>query len=1224
MMRGASPANAWIAVRHDLDIQPKNRFVKPSKQDKYMIFTPSVVGLFWPTINRFLLIMKLAIFLIFAFSICAFAEGKAQQVTLNAENATLRNVMKEIQKQQGYSFFFLGEKIATTRITAEVKQADLAHAMEHILNGQDLDWSLDDGIITIMAKASRKIIPSVLAQERVVRGKVTDEQGNPIAGVTVKVKGTSVVTTTEEDGSYRITVASDGNFLTFTNVGFETTERQITIQNHIDVSLKVSVSDLEEVVVVGYGTQKKSNITGSVSTINFEKESASRPLTNLSSALAGLSPGLQIMQNSGQPSSDGATMRIRGVGTLNSISPLVLVDGFEQSISDINPSDVASITVLKDAASAAIYGNRGANGVILITTKEGQQGKTKLNYKGLFSFNQPSNLIDLVTSNAEYMEYMNESSTNVGQSKIFTDETIAKWREADKDPNGISASGYPNYVAYPNTDWYKAVFQNKIMQEHTITASGATEKTTFNFSGSRLDNPGLIDGTAMKKHYLRSNVSTEVFDWLRIGNRTWGYQSDVERNSTVDALSDLGFRKIVPGIYPYYDGKYGAPEAPQEDPQSHNALWDIQSTGGGYTYSQINTTFFANLNFLKDFRYDVNFNYARFWSEQAYNNKSLGKYSFSQGDYIIAASPPSELRSMVYNEGSKNWKFSNTLSWNKTLDNRHDLGLMAGFEEISFSSYNVDAQKAGLIDESITDLSTATSMLAISGTNTAYTARSFFGRITYAYDSKYMFESSFRNDGSSRFSPGMRWGFFPSFSAGWRISRESFMKDLPFNELKLRASWGKLGNNSIGNYDWQSTYAAANYSFAGKLSSGLGQTSLANRNLVWESSTISNVGLDYATLNNRLSGSVDYYHKETNGILFRPNIYATMGNVTAPYENLAEVTNKGVEVNVQWRDKMGELTYNIAANFSYNRNRVTKYKGNLERGWVTDENGNAIYQSNLGDVSTGGTNRIVEGKAVNEFYTLTTYQGSQQYYHSDGMVDINGGPRDGMIRTEADMDWLQAMINAGNKFYPNQSIGKSGIWYGDYLYADLNNDGIYGNTYDFEFQNASPVPSYDMGLQLSFVWKNWDLSMNWTASLGYNIYWYTAGQNSSATIYGYAVPNGIANDHYFYDPDNPTDPRTNLVSKNPRLTRNSGSDQSGQVSTLHLENGNFLRLKNFTFGYNIPASVSSKVYCQNIRLFASGENLLTITNFKGMDPEMGTGVGYVLMKQLAFGINVTF
>lgn len=1180
--------------------------------------------------TRLLRIMKLTYLLLTLGLLQVYAETSAQKLTIQKEKTTLRNIFGEIHSQTGYSVVYSVKHIEQLpSINVSLRNLSLQDAMTQILAGLPLDFVIAEKEIIIKesAQRERKLPLSLSVEEpmqQTVTGRVVDGDGNPIAGAAVRIRGMSQETGTDNDGRFILSDVPNGSFITVSFIGYEPRELSIS-ENLANIVMYPAVSDLEEVVVIGYGTQKKSNITGAVSTINFEKESASRPITNLSSALAGLSPGLQIMQGSSQPGSDGAAMRIRGVGTLNSTSPLVLIDGFEQSISDINPADVASITVLKDAASAAIYGNRGANGVILITTREGQQGKIRMNYKGLFSFNQPSNLINLVTSNADYMEYMNESSVNVGQSPIFSDETIAKWRATESDPNGISASGYPNYVAYPNTDWYEAVFQNKVMQEHAVTVSGGSEKTTFSFSGSRLDNPGLIDGTGMKKHYVRSNISAQVYDWLRIGNRTWGYQSDIERSDlSSGSFSGLGFQKIVPGTYPFYDGKYGAPEAPEEDPQSHNPLWNIQRAGGAYNHAQINTTFFANVDLMKDLRYDINFNYARYWSEHTYHTKSFGKYSFSQDDFIIASLPSSELSVAVYNTGSKNWKFSNTLSWDKTLGSSHDIGLMAGFEEIGFSSYNTDAQKTGLIDESITDLSTATAMLSITGSNAEFTTRSVFGRFNYAYDSKYMFESNFRYDGSSRFSPSMRWGFFPSFSAGWRISQETFMEDLPFTELKLRASWGKLGNNSIGNYDWQSTYAVANYSFAGKLSSGLGQLALANQSLVWESSAISNIGLDYAILNNRMSGSIDYYYKLTDGILFRPNIYATMGNVTAAYENLAEVTNRGVEVNLQWRDHVGDLHYSIATNFSFNRNSVTKYRGALKQGWVTDENGNSVYQSNLGDVSTGGTNRIVEGKSVNEFYTLTPYRGNEQYYNADGSVNTGGGPRDGMIRSEADMDWLRAMIDEGYRFYPNQSIGQAGIWYGDYIYADLNNDGIYGNSYDFEFQNGSLVPNYDFGIQAGLSWKNWDFSMNWTGSLGHKIYWYTVGQNRSATIYGYAIPLAIANDHYFYDPDNPNDPRTNLTSVNPRLTRNSGSDQSGQVSTLHLQSGDYIRLKNLTIGYQIPKSWSNRIHLENIRLFGSAENLVTFTKFKGMDPEMGTAVGYVLMRQMALGINVTF
>jgi len=1179
-------------------------------------------------LNSTLLKVKFLLILLTTSFIDVKAYHFNQKVSLRAKHIQLASVLKEIQKQSGYNIFYSDDIVPNTLlVSVNAKNENVENILKKILPQLELEFkSIENNIILNKKKIEKnpRNHAEDIIQQRTIKGKVTNENNEILAGVTISVKGSTDKAFTSNEGTFELKVNSNAT-LEFKLLGYE--EKIVVVnQNTVyDVVMRPKVDVMDEVVVVGYGQQKKVNLTGAVSSINFEKEAESRPLTSISNALAGLAPGLQAMQSSGMPNSDNANIRIRGTGTLNSSSPLVLVDGMEQSFTDINPADVESISILKDAASASIYGNRAANGVILITTKRGKQGKIDVSYRSLYSFNQPSNLIKLEDNSANYMELMNESSVNVGQSPIFTQETIDLWRKAEKDPNGISENGYPNYVAYPNTDWYKAVFQNKMMNDQTISARGATEKANYSLSGTYLNNPGLINGAGLKKYYLRSNISINVNDWLTVGNRTYGYQNDLGRNSTSGTLSGIGFTKIVPSTYPFYNGQYGAPGPKEEDPQSHNTLWNIESTGGSYTSSQINTSLFADLKLFKDIVYHVNFDWTRFWREDRFNNKSLGKYSFTQDQMIIAPMTPQEMSSTFYTAGDKRSRLEQTLTYNKTIQDIHDFNVLLGYEEIWKRTYWVDAQKTGLIDETLTDLSTATIMTGITGINSEFSARSFFGRLNYAFDSRYLIEVNMRYDGSSRFSPETRWGLFPSVSAGWRISQESFFKDIEaINELKLRMSWGKLGNNSIGNYDWQDTYSTNYYSFGNALNTGLAMTSIANRGLQWESTTISNIGIDIAFLQNKLNAVVDLYDKTTSGILFRPNIYATMGNKTAPFENIAVVKNKGIEIGLTWMDRKGDFGYNISTNFAYNHNRVTKYKGALERGWTTDATGNDTYFTNIGDVSTGGTNRILEGNMINEFYTLNVYKGNGKYFNSDGAVDIKGGPKDGMIRTEDDMKWLEAMRTAGYAFYPNQSISKNNIWYGDYIYDDFNGDGVYGNSADNDFRNLSTQPKYNLGFQAGFTYKNFDLSMSWAASLDFGIYWYTVGQNSSSTIFGYAIPKSIANDHYFYDPNNPNDPRTNLTSKNPRITRNGGSSQNEAISNLHLERGDFLKLKNLTLGYTWKNPLGKIVNIRDIRFFMSGENLLNINKFKGMDPEMQTGMGYVTMRQLALGLNINF
>jgi len=1069
------------------------------------------------------------------------------------------------------------------------------------------------------------LVATAWAQQRSISGTITDESGQPLPGVTVVVKGTTQGTVTDADGFYSLTNIPEDATLQFSFVGMRTQEVAIEGRTTFTLVMESVIEDIDEVVVVGYGTQKKVNLTGAVASVNVENEMTSRPLTNLSTVLSGMTAGLQVMQSSGQPNNDFAGLRIRGTGTLNTSSPLVLVDGLEQGFGDINPNDVASISVLKDAASCAIYGNRGANGVILITTKKGTKGEINVNYKGLFSFNQPSNLIKTINNYADYMELINESALNVGQNAAFSKETIDSFRAAEKNPNEIAESGVPNYVAYPNTDWYKEVFRNKMMHEQTISVLGATERINFNFSGSYLDNPGLISGTDMKKYHLRSNIIINVTDWLKIGNRTYGYQSNVGFTNLSSYLTGLGSTRNVPGIYPYYDGKYGGVEANEENPEAINPLWRLNERKGSNTYNQVNTSLFADIILLNDFIYHTNFDYTRYWNQRNYHQTVDGQYSFRNQTYTRQPKLESELSTNFALTGYYRWRLEQTLNYNKIFDRVHDVGALVGYEEMYYFRGGVGAQKQGLVDESITNLSAATKMMSITGTDTDYSSRSFFGRFTYAFNSRYLLEANLRYDGSSRFSPNRRWGLFPSFSAGWRISQENFMANSPFNNLKLRGSWGKLGNNSIGNYDWQATYNTSNYSLANMKRSGLAVTVLANTDLRWEATSITNFGLDASILNSRLTTEIDVYDKLTDGILYRPNIYLTMGNKTAALENIAEVSNKGVEISLGWNDQINKLSYGLKGNFAYNKNLVTKYKGKLERGWSTNANGEPIYQNNIGSVSTGGVNRVLEGKTIDEFYTMSPYQGSQNYYNSDSSVDKDGGPKDGMIRTEQDMEWLRAMMAAGYTFYPNQTIGKNGIWYGDYIYADLNGDGYYGNADDNDFRGYSNIPKYNFGFQTYATWNNFDFSMNWSGSAGFKIYYYTLSRNSTTTGYGFSISKSIAEDHYFHDPDQPNDPRTNLTSSNSRLTYNNfGSSQSDPISTLHLEKGDFLKLKNLTFGYTLPSYLPKKVYVQNVRLFISGENLLTITKFTGMDPEMRTGFGYVTLRQYAFGVNITF
>lgn len=1070
---------------------------------------------------------------------------------------------------------------------------------------------------------------AVTQQQKAIKGTVKDATGEAVIGANVMVKGSGTGTMTDINGHFSLANVPTNATLQFSYIGYLTQEVKVDARSSYEVTLKEDNATLEEVVVVGYGTQKKTNLTGAVSSVNFEEQALSRPVTTVSAALAGLSAGVQVMQNSGQPGSDGATIRVRGMGTLNNNDPLVLVDGMEGSMDNVNPQDIESISILKDAAACAIYGSRAASGVILITTKKGNKGKVNVSYSGRVSYSQPTRIIDLVSDYASYMEWINESATNIGQKGNFEQATIDLWREKSKDPNGVNERGIPNYVAYPNTDWQDVIFQHGIVNDHNLSVNGGSDKIRFMLSGGYLDNPGLVDNTGITKYNIRANVEANVTKWLTVGMRTYGSMQDKEVGNFSNANNYL--RQTTPGLYPEYNGQYGYPEASEESATANNLLVMLNGGNGSQKKSNFNTTMYSKVEFLKGLSWSFNLNYKRYWYEARAWSHATETVKLSTGEVKSAALSPEKMTTSFANEGNWSYTLENIVNYSTTIAKRHNISALLGYQEYYYYSNSSNASLEGLIDESINVPSSATIMKSIGGSASDKSSRSFFGRVNYDYDNRYLFEANLRYDGHSRYQKENRYGAFPSFSAGWRISEETFMENSRswLDNFKLRLSWGKLGNNGgddVGNYEYQALYNITDYSFGGKQVSGLAQTSIANSMLSWETAATTNIGLDFAFLKNRLTAEFDIYDKNTTGILYRPNIYITLGGVTAPRLNIAEVNNKGFETTIGWRDRIGKLNYSISANFAYNHNQVSKYKGELKQGWeVNPTTGERVWTSNLGDVSTGGSSRVLEGKMMNEYYMKSPYRGDQTYFNGDGSVNKKGGPKDGIIRTEKDMEWVKAMIANGNEFWPNKTIGKNKIWYGDMIYADANEDGKYGNADDSEFQGVSKDPKYTFGLQASASWKGIDVSMAWAGAAGRMLYWSaTSGYNSTSTRVGLGLSKEIAYNHYYYNPENPDDPKTNLYAKYPRLTLGESGSQNVETSTNFLYNANYLKLKNLTIGYTLPTNIAKKLFTQNVRFYVSGENLLSFDSYPGQDPELGADPTYTSVRSFAFGANITF
>ncbi len=1088
-----------------------------------------------------------------------------------------------------------------------------------------------------------------------VKGTVSDKQGEPLIGVSVSVKGTTQGTLTDLDGQYSID-AAPGALLSFAYIGYTTQDISVGSDRTINVVLQEDNQVLDEVVVVGYGIQKKVNLTGSVASID-NKEIASRPITNVSSALGGLAAGVVVNQTSGSPTEDGAKIRVRGTGTLNNSEALVIVDGIEGSMDAVNPQDIESISILKDAASSAIYGSRAANGVVLITTKRGSVGKNVISFNATLSVAKPTKKHDFVTDYATYMQYVNEGAANLGNSQAFPQSDIDAWNYAKQNPNEINEWGYPLWLVYPNTDWGSEAFETKVIQNYNLSASGGTEKLKYNLSLGYLNNPGVMVNTGIERYQARINLESKLTNFLTVGTQTFFSTQKQDIGNVDNAINYL--RQTTPGYTNKpYDGKMQAPSSSSESTMANGVYDWLTRLGGNDRVNRINTTWFAKFDILKGLNFETKVNYQRRNKEKNVYPTPWERWNFATGTLVSEKGSPETYETTYMYEKDYMITVDNVLRYSTTIAKDHDISALVGHNEYYKKYYDFSSTKRGLIDGSLHSNDMANQVVQAEGREYDFGMRSFFGRLNYAYKSKYLFEANIRRDGSSRFAKDSRWGSFPSFSVAWRLSEEDFVgdsfRDL-FQNFKLKASWGKLGNSitKLGESTRTTTggitkinekeeyYAYSNsytnkdsyYSFGGNSAQSLIIKLLGNPDLKWEATRVLNFGLEAATLNNRLTVELEYYDRYTDGILNTIEIPGVMGTKDSPIFNLAEVSNKGIEMSATWRDNIQDFSYSIGSNVSYNKNRVEKYNGAFEAGWTTDTSGNRVWTTNIGKTGKSlenGTAYIVEGHEIGEYYVRKRYKGDGTYFDSNGNVNPNGGPKNGMIRTKEDYEWVKAMQAAGHKFSPNNTLGDpnnsktySQLYYGDFIYADLNGDGIYGDSYDREFMKASTLPKWSLGINLSAAYKGFDFSMLWSGNFGGKLYGRNVGINTNRLIQGNEIGLDVANDHYFFDPNNPEDTRTNLNGKYPRLKY--GNDAVNEAANdFWIHSASYFRMKNVQLGYTLPKSLTNKFSASLVRLYVSGENLLTISPFPGIDPETQKMSGYPTMKQIAFGLNINF
>ncbi|HXH99904.1 MAG TPA: TonB-dependent receptor [Sphingobacteriaceae bacterium] len=826
------------------------------------------------------------------------------------------------------------------------------------------------------------------AQRIAVTGKVTDEQGITLPGVGVKLEGTTTHTTvTDGNGNYSFTnLPADSYSLSFTYIGFAKTMQQLTVRDGensvINVSLKEESNTLNEVVVVGYGTQKKVNLTGSISTVNAE-DIENRPVTSSSQALQGVQ-GLYVNQAGGQPGRDNATIRVRGIGTLNNNNPLVLVDGIEYALSDVNPNDIETISVLKDAASAAIYGNRAANGVVLVTTKSGKQGRSKIDYNTYIGSQQVTYLPNLITNSVQYMELKNKALANESRLPEYSQTAI------DEFKTGADAS------IYPNTNWFDHVYKDALIQQHNLRLSGGSEKNTYSLSMGYLDQDGVLIGSDAKKYSLRLNIKSSLTEKLSVGANLSGFYNDFNEGvDGTDRLTHMILRALP--IHSAYlpDGRYGSTFLVTP---GHNVFRNpiaIATEGDNNTKSQ---NYLANV-FLEyklpfDIRYKINGAInkddalaSRFVPDVFVYNPKTGV----QQSRVAFLNPRSAQR---INTSSTDLTFFNTLNWEDTLAEKHNITALVGFSREAFNDSDFIAYREGFASNDLTEIDAGSINPRVSGTSTRSTLMSYFGRLNYVLNNRYLFEANLRYDGSSRFAKDNRWGFFPSVSAGWRMSEEPFMQNIKWlDNLKLRASWGQLGNQQIGLFRYVNTInLGQDYSFGKDIASGAAVLASNDPNITWETTTISNLGIDADIFAGKLNFTGDVFIKRTDDILRAVRLPSQVGSLNGPIQNIGSVENRGYELGLSYRDQINKFKYNVGFSLTKIRNEVVELnRQTIFNGRFITQEGSPIEAYYIYEAE--GIFQSLEEVKNHAFQTNNTAPGDIKYKDVDGNNIINGDDR---------------------------------------------------------------------------------------------------------------------------------------------------------------------------------------------------------------------------------------
>jgi TonB-dependent starch-binding outer membrane protein SusC len=1044
------------------------------------------------------------------FQFTAHANGQTL-VSIHMKNAEINQVFSILEKQSGYHFLFNSRTPEMYKLVdVDMDNADVTQVLKSVFTGTDLQYKMLDNKLIVINSSNA-------VQDAVISGKVTGEKNDALSGVSVLIKGKTTGTTTDANGNFSIS-ADETDVLIFSSIGYISKEVLVGTQTSLNINLVQSSSSMDQVVVVGYGTQRKIDVTGATATVKGSTLVKQQVLT-ATQGLQGQAAGVQIIA-SGQPGSQ-PSVRIRGTGSiLAGAEPLFVVDGvITNNITNINTADIIDETILKDASSTAIYGSRGANGVIVITTKMGSAGAMKISYNGNVGIQEAAHLVKMATAK-QYSDYVSAATS------------------------GITVPPLTGY----STDWYGQILRTAMEQNHNISVSGASDKVRYFFSAGYADDEGIVINNEYKRFTVRSNTDFKLAKTLTLGV----YANYTNENNLIPDLATAyndAYRAAptIPGIV---NGKYGNTSLYQN---VGNPILVINSQNATTVTNRIEGTAFLEWKPIPEL--SLKSSIGEDWENEL---NTVYSYAFASdtNTFINAGGNQSNVNSSlaINSYNASHWVWDNTATYKKSFG-KSLLTVLAGTTaEERTSTYTTSTARGVPPARNLWYISNANFTLpfSVAGAGTDVTRNSYLGRVNYSFDQRYLFTANFRADGSSAFPPQNRWGYFPSVGLGWIVTNEEFMqRQKIFDILKLRASWGKAGNDvtEAGTSGYTSTLLTGlPYYYGGQVVSGSIPSQIVDQNLQWETTTESDVALEFTILKSKLSGEISYYSKVTDNSLIYVRVPSTLGSYnttgTPGYvlTNAASVQNKGWEFSLNWHDKTSkDFSYSVGANITFNQNMVVGLNG-----------GQAFIDGPVG-ANQPDVTLTNSGHPIGSFYVQKVLGIFQSQSEIDNYVNKDGVP-------------LQGTASPGDL---------------KYQFTNGKIDSVYAGSYQ---------PKAYFGINISLNYKSFDLSLIGYGTEGGNIYNGKRGfrQNIRDNIEASMA-------EHAWTPGN-------------KSTTEPGPNAGGlPASTYFVESGSFFRLNNINFGYTLsPALLAKTKFIKSVRIYAASQNLFTITNYSGFTPEIQT------------------